>query len=327
MKIPPVYSINSELLDLIAKIEANRIILSSINIPSILKEKIQRASILKSSLFSARIEGNTLTLEDFESGKSEKNKKREILNILKATEFINKKIKSGKKISKSEILNLHLIVMKDLGRAGKFRKEVSAIFNQAGVAVYIPPPPKEIPILMDNLFDYVNFDKEKFPVVNAFISHLVFEKIHPFLDGNGRVGRLLIFLVLKSKNCGFEISVPFEEYLDEHKNEYYYHLDRGLKETNDYLFFMLDAFYKQTERLKEMINREIEKKEKIFLPPRQEEILNIIKDHKIVSFDRVRRRFLKVPERTLRYDLKKLLDLKIIERAGKTKGSYYRIKE
>jgi len=69
------------------------------------------------------------------------------------------------------------------------------------------------------------------------------------------------------------------------------------------------------------------KKETFFLPLRQEEIFNIIKDHAVVSFDFIRRRFLKIPERTLRYDLKKLGDLGLIIKIGKTKGCIYRIKE
>ena len=64
-----------------------------------------------------------------------------------------------------------------------------------------------------------------------------------------------------------------------------------------------------------------------FLPPRQEEILNIIKDQIIVSFDMIHRRFMQVPPRTIRYDLKKLSDKKLIEKSGETKGSYYRIKK
>lgn len=64
-----------------------------------------------------------------------------------------------------------------------------------------------------------------------------------------------------------------------------------------------------------------------FLPPRQEEILNIIKDHIVVSFDMIRRRFIQVPERTLRYDLKKLLDRKLVEKSGETRGRYYRVRK
>lgn len=67
--------------------------------------------------------------------------------------------------------------------------------------------------------------------------------------------------------------------------------------------------------------------ETILLPPRQEELYYVIKDHRMVSFDFLKRRFLKIPPRTLRYDLKKISDKGFIVKIGKTKGSYYSIKE
>lgn len=327
MKLPPEYKITSEILDLIAKIEANKIFISSLNISNLLKEKIQRTSTLKSSLFSARIEGNPLTLNEIQHEIGDAQKKQEIFNILKAIKFIDKNIKTDTKISEKLILNLHSIIMQDLtSERGEFRREVSAIFNQAGVAVYLPPPPAQIKRLIKRLLNYLNSGCEKFPLINAFISHLIFEKIHPFINGNGRVGRLLIFSILKSKDENYNMFVPFEEYLDENRNEYYYHLDNGLNNTQDYLIFMLNAFYFEIEQVKKIINSELEKKESLFLPPRQEEIYHIIKDHVIVSFDMIRRRFLKVPGRTIRYDLKKLQGMNLIIKIGKTKGSYYKIK-
>jgi len=327
MQIPPSYKVSPEILDLISKIEANRIYLSLKKLSVQIKEKIQRVSILKSSLYSARIEGNPLTLEEIDISPSDEQKKIEILNILKAVEFIDRNIKAGQEISEKEILKLHAVVMTDLfSHQGVFRQEMGAIFNSAGVAVYLSPPPNQIPPLLKKLFANINSRDEKFPLVCALIAHLVFEKIHPFIDGNGRVGRLLIFAVLKAKNWHFEVNIPFEEYLDEHKSDYYYYLDIGLKDVEEYLIFMLNAFLMQTEKTKKLIEDETNKKEAIFLPPRQEEILNIIKDHLVISFDQIRRRFLKIPERTLRYDLKKLLDLKLIEKSGVTKGNYYRAK-
>lgn len=328
MQIPPSYKVSPAILDLISKIEANRIYLSSIELPTQIKEKIERVSILKSSLYSARIEGNPLTLEEFDMVPSEEQKNIEIFNILKAVEFIDKNIKAGQEISEKEILKLHAIIMEDLfSQHGVFRQEMGAIFNAAGVAVYLSPPPKQISALLTKLFSYINSRDEKFPLVSALIAHLIFEKIHPFIDGNGRVGRLLIFAILKSKNWHFEVNIPFEEYLDEHKSDYYYYLDIGLKDVEEYLIFMLNAFLIQTEKTKKLIEDETNKKERIFLPPRQEEIFNIVKDHLVISFDQIRRRFLKIPERTLRYDLKKLLDLKLIEKSGVTKGNYYRAKK
>lgn len=326
MKIPPPYTITSGMLTLLAEIEASRMFFSSLTLPSLLKEKIQRVSLLKSSLFSARIEGSKLTLSDLESKKTEDDKKIEVFNIVSAVRFIDTHIHKGT-LKKRVLLMLHKRVLKGINsNTGYFRKEVSAIFNTAGVAVYIPPSPSEVPALLNRLFVYISSDEEKFPLITAFVSHLVFEKIHPFLDGNGRVGRLLIAAILKAKGWDFTFTVPFEEYLDEHKDNYYFHLDRGTKETNEYLLFMLQAFHEQVDRIKKQIDEELAKDEQIFLPPRQEEIYNIIKDHVATSFDMIRRRFLKVPPRTLRYDLKKLVDRGLIEKSGETKGRYYRAK-
>ena len=324
MKIPPLYSLSEDLLALISKIEAERIYFSSLNLDGAIKENIQRVSLLKSSLFSARIEGNTLEISDFEFGnQTEEEKKNEIFNIVKATNFIDKDIKENA-LTQETILLLHSLVLMDISPdAGRFRTEVSAIFNQAGIAIYMTPPPSQISKLLDDLLIYMNSEKN-FPLIAAFVAHLIFEKIHPFLDGNGRVGRLLVSAILKSKGWDFTLTVPFEEYLDEHKNEYYFHLDNGLKNTNEYLEFMLEAFLKQIGKIKALIKAEIAKELHPFLPPRQEEILNIIKDQVIVSFDMIRRRFIQVPERTLRYDLKKLLDRKLIEKSGETRGRYYR---
>ena len=326
MQIPPKYIITPEMIELIAKIESYRMNFGSLEIASQIKENIQRKSLLKSSLYSARIEGNPLELSEVSFGKSKDVSKLEVFNIIEASKFIDKNLKTNI-VTKEMLLELHKRVLKDINPdAGFFRKEQSAIFNEAGVAIYMPPSPFVISKFIDELLTYINEDIEKFPLIKAFVTHLVFEKIHPFLDGNGRVGRLLISLVLKVKGWDFTLAIPFEEYLDDNRSEYYFYLDQGLKNTDEYLFFMLEAFLSEIEKIREDIKTESDKKESVFLPPRQEEILNIIKEQKIVSFDMVRRRFLKVPERTLRYDLKKLLDKGIIERSGETKGSYYRVK-
>lgn len=323
--IPPSYRITPEMIELLVKIDANLIYLSRISLPELLKDRIRKTSILKSSLFSARIEGNALTYEQIEKENGETDEKKEIFNILKAVQFVESSDLSAG-ITLKTILKLHSMVMAGLsGEEGFFRTELSAIFNEAGEAVYITPAPDKIPGLLKQALAYSNSGEEKFPIINAFVSHLIFEKIHLFIDGNGRVGRLLVFTILKSKQKNIPFFIPFEEYLDEHKDEYYYHLDRGLKNTNDYLLFMLQAFYEQTEKTKQMLTDEMEKAQ-LLLTPRQEEIYNIVKDHNIVSFDEIRRRFLKIPPRTLSFDLKKLMDKGLVVKIGKTKGSYYRIK-
>lgn len=326
MKIPPEYKITSEILSLISRVNTNLMYLSSLTIPKELKQKIQRVSLLKSSLFSARIEGNFATLETINKSARDQEKNKEVFNILKANKFLEKTVKNNFIINKKFIYNLHSLVMTgELEKTKNFRTEMGAIFNQAGVAVYLSPPPTQINGLIIQLIEYINANVEKFPLICALVSHLIFEKIHPFVDGNGRVGRLLIFSILKAKGYGEGYLISFEKYLDENKSDYYYYLDQGYKNTEDYLVFMLNAFLKESEELKKQIQSSQDGKEKL-LPPRQEEIYLIIKEHIVVSFDNIRRRFLKVPERTLRYDLKKLVEKGLTIKIGQTKGSYYKIK-
>ena len=325
MKIPPNYAVTPEMLTLLSRIDAQRIYLLSLKLPQETTSKIQRVSLLRSSLFSARIEGNPLDLSDLASKRRE-DAKREVFNIVEAVGFIDTHVRKGA-LKKEILCELHAFVLKNISPdAGSFRTEMSAIFNLAGFPVYMSPPPSAISKLLNNLFTYINSEKEKFPLIAAFVSHLIFEKIHPFLDGNGRIGRLLVSTILKAKGWNFSFTVPFEEYIDTRKDAYYFHLDQGMKYTNDYLLFMLTAFATAIEEMRKQIEVELTKKELPFIPPRQEEIYSTIKDHVVVSFDMIRRRFLRIPERTLRYDLKKLVDRGLIEKTGVTKGTYYRAK-
>jgi len=316
MLIPPNFSITSKILFLISKIDALRLYFSSFNLPKEIKNKIQRASYLKSSLYSARIEGNPLAPEEFDTGES--NHKQEIFNILSAIKHLESQ-PSGRSVARQLILNLH---QKILNQKTGFRQDMSAIYNQAGEVVYLPPPPSQIISLIDRLIIYIDQPTD-FPLISGLIAHLIFEKIHPFLDGNGRTGRLLINAVLKAKNYDFGLIVPYEEYLDNHKSDYYHYLDVGLKQTEDYLLFMLEAIYNQAEKIKQEIANEHESNNKIYLPPRQNEIYLIIKEHKIISFNFLKRRFLKIPPRTLHYDLKKLVEKNLIVKIGKTRGCFY----
>ncbi|KKP86899.1 MAG: Filamentation induced by cAMP protein Fic [Candidatus Roizmanbacteria bacterium GW2011_GWA2_35_8] len=321
MRIPPKYKITSDIVKIISEIDSYQKLFSNLDIPKILKEKIQRTSLLKSSLYSARIEGNLLTLDELRNTKKTI-AKTEILNISKAYSHLEK-VKNIK-IDHKFIKNIHQLVLNKISPdAGNFRKEASAIFNEAGIAIYFSPIPERIKEYLDTLIRYIYDDKEKFPLIKAFITHLIFEKIHPFIDGNGRTGRLLVSAVLKLEKYNISLMIPFDQYLDNYKSDYYHYLSEGLKNPEAYLIFMLNGYLQESIKIAEEIKRNLNKKETLYLTPRLEEILNTIKDHKIVTLDFIKRRFLKVPGRTLRYDLKKLQNLKLIIKIGKTKGSYY----
>lgn len=301
-----------------------------------LEENLRRESLLKSSLYSARIEGNRLKLEDINYVSLQKStkdiEKVEVANILKALHWLY----SGtgpKKISQKVIFKLHKFVMLNLSpEAGHFRKELSAIFNQAGIAIYLTPPPSQISQLMNLLIKKINSNKQSFSsnkehdLVKAAVAHFTFEKIHPFLDGNGRVGRLLATFILKNSGLGFRGLVSLEEYFDKNRQDYYDLLANSKKDITDFVEFFLAGLVLQAgkaiERMKDI---KIELTEDSLLP-RRREILEIVKDHKLVTFDFLKRRFAKVPQSTLHYDLKQLLEKSFIKKLGITRGVLYKLK-
>jgi Fic family protein len=187
----------------------------------------------------------------------------------------------------------------------------------------MPSPPRLVESLIEKNIRYSNNPKEKLVPIRAILTHYSFEKIHPFLDGSGRVGRLLMQLILSVNGYGMKGILPLEEYLDNHRSEYYRMLEEPEKDATDYVEFMLTAISAAAENAKKLFLEKRKFDSTDLLLPRRKEILELVKEHKMMNFDQIRRRFSKINERTLRYDLKKLQDGKLIKKLGTTKGVYY----
>jgi len=281
---------------------------------------LRRRSLLKSALFSARIEGNTLSESDMVFGVTGKEReKKEIQNMVAAYEFLD--IHPSKEMDRDSIKQLHRIIADNvISDPGLFRIEESAIFNTAGIAIYLTPTPKDIYPLLDEWVKYVNTSDDVGPV-RAAIAQYWLEKIHPFLDGNGRVGRLISYWVLKQTDYDFGGFVPIEEYLDDHKDQYYFGLSRSINDATVFVEYYVEALLSQARKSLEEAKKPQD--EHSHLLPRRAEILMVIKEHKMVSFDAIRRRFLAVSVRTLHYDLTQLIKDGFITKIGSTRGVLY----
>ncbi len=324
MLVPGKYRLTPKISELLSSIEASKHVIDSITIPPEVENNIRRQSTLRSSLYSARIEGNELTLLDFDST-SKRQQKLEVQNILKALNFINRHQK--KDVSLNEILEIHKIVLDELHPdGGKLRNNMEAIFNSAGIAIYMPPPPKQVTLFLKKLIKYINAGRERLMPIKAVLFHYSFEKIHPFEEGNGRTGRLLLQRILKQGGYGMKGLLSLEEYLDNHRSEYYRALEEPEKDLTDYIEFMLTAIDETAKEAREQVLMKQNTDATDFLLPRRAELLRIVKDQKIVNFDQLKRRFMKVNERTLRYDLKKLQEGGLIRKLGSTRGVYYQAK-
>lgn len=219
----------------------------------------------KEAVLSSKIEGTQATINEVFEFEAQLNRKidmekkkdiDEIINYLKALDF---GIKSLKKmpISENLIKKLHSILLNS-GRGknkapGEFRK-IQVFIGRPGVSIedasFVPPPANEIIPLFSNLEKYLNSNDEKDKLVQIAIAHYQFEAIHPFLDGNGRVGRLLISLFLYEKKL---LSHPFlylSEFFEEHRQDYYELLSEVSEKENwqDWIKFFLFALTTQAQK-------------------------------------------------------------------------------
>lgn len=317
------YSHTEQISKLLTQIETLRQL--KVNLPENqqIKDILLRHSTLKSSLFSARIEGNKLNLDQLgdPNRKSRDKQRLEVYQIYKAIKFVDNYNLTA---TSTFIRKIHQIIMENLTETpGKFRQESSAIFNQAGIAVYLAPSPSKIPQLIDELLNYIKTKPKNPGPVNAAIVHFTFEKIHPFLDGNGRVGRALTRWHLKKLGYDFKGLLSFETYFENHRELYYQTLANETRNITDFVEFFLEAISSSAQQLIIDSNQQEKPDLEIFLLPRRNEILAIIRDHEMITFDQISRRFGGVNTRTLHYDLQDLLKKGLIRKLGTTKGAVY----
>ncbi|MBI4100088.1 Fic family protein [Candidatus Microgenomates bacterium] len=331
MLIPPKYRITKKIVLLLGKVEANGAAIAETKIPYILEDHIRQESVLGSALFSARIEGNTLSKEEVfnQPLNARRDKNRiEVVNLRRAYNFVLQSFQGGKRLSKKDILKLHKMAMSNVIRGeypGHFRTGQEGVFDLSGNIIYHAPPPSEIKNLLDQLVDYANSNREKLSTVKALLVHLVFEKIHPFSDGNGRVGRLLQLAVLVNTGHGMRGFANVEEIIDRNKELYYLALEEATSsDATNFVELMLGFLVEATTRAKQTL----EEKSKGFnaldlLLPRRRELVEIVREQRLVSLDFLHRRFLQISPRLLSYDLKCLMDQGFIVKIGKTRGALY----
>jgi fido (protein-threonine AMPylation protein) len=134
-------------------------------------------------------------------------------------------------LSERAVLAAHARLMRDDPVDGRYAGRWREVQNWIGggatprLAAHVPPPPESVPALMDDLLRFLARD-DLHPIAQAAIGHAQFESIHPFTDGNGRIGRGLIAAVLRRRGCARRVSVPVATALVAERDRYFWHLDR-----------------------------------------------------------------------------------------------------
>lgn len=209
--------------------------------------------IIREAIASSEVENIHTTAaevlqEQLFSENEQKDPNREVLHYREALLRGNEELK---KIPVSSRL-IKLICKKLLPEGdGNFRRNQNKIINdQTGETLFTPPPANEINRLMSNWEKYVNDTGEsEDPLIKCIISHYQFEAIHPFNNGNGRTGRILMVLYLVQTDLLHIPNLFISGYINRHKSDYYNLLQNISKRGNwdEFIEFMLVGFYEQAK--------------------------------------------------------------------------------
>lgn len=258
---------------------------------SFLQSNLINMLALNESVQSTRIEGTQVTFTDMVEQSNESSKRweyKEVINYQMALMTGEERIKAGYPITTRLILELHSILM-DGARGtnistGEFRKIQNWIgpTNKKEDAVYIPIPANEIESYLENWELFANghpynkpldvdhlvkdgkmiFDESAHPLLKIGILHAQFESIHPFLDGNGRLGRILIALyMIQAKQISAPLFFVSEEL--ESKRAKYYDLLNKTRGNNPDWYSWLDFFLDASKRMANKLNVLLDEADKI----------------------------------------------------------------
>ena len=226
---PPI-ELDEETVNILSKANRSIGILDGVSrqLPNV--ELFVSMYVRKEALLSSQIEGTQATLDDILDPNIEENTNRnvaDVINYIKATQYAAARL-NELPICNRLLQETHEILMQEVRggekNPGEFRRSQNWI-GPAGSklkdARYIPPTPEDMIVAMSDLEKFINREDELDPLVKIALIHYQFETIHPFLDGNGRIGRLLIVLFLIEKKLLSHETLYISYFLKRNRIEYY----------------------------------------------------------------------------------------------------------
>ena len=213
------------------------------------------AFVRKEAVLSSQIEGTQATLVDLLTFEAENQgvptaDVEEVCNHLNALAYARDQMAydQGLPLSMRLLCETHRRLMAGVRGASKQPGEIRSSQNwiggsRPGNAAFVPPPPQALPELLTTLEKYLHADEEMPKLVRAGLVHVQFETIHPFLDGNGRIGRLLVALLLEHWGLLPKPLLYLSLFFKRHQAEYYRRLDavRTAGDWEGWLEFFLDG--------------------------------------------------------------------------------------
>jgi len=316
----PPYKITSKILNLVSSISE---VIGKLEVlePKAISPNLRKINKIKTIAGTLAIEGNFLGEEKITSileGKRVLGEVREIAEVQGAIKVYDE-LKNFDYSNIEHLLKSHQILMNEiLLNTGTFRNV------NVKVAEHIAPPPIQVPTLMNNLFEWLK-NSDIHPLIKSSVFHYEFEFIHPFYDGNGRVGRLWQTLILYNWKNIFS-AIPLESVIKIHQEEYYkaLELSSSLGKSTPFIEFMLAVIFETCNKTLEEIENVPKNVPKNVPLKRAENIVNLIKLNKDITIEQLALEC-KVNSKTIKRDIAKLKKDGKLQRIGSLKSGYWEI--
>ncbi|MES2629905.1 MAG: Fic family protein [Bacteroidota bacterium] len=311
----PPYTITPVIVELIASVSEK---IGEVNANYLDKQSptLRKQNKIKTIQSSLQIEGNTLSEEQITAlieNKRVIGPEKDVLEVLNAIQ-VYEDLFQFDPLSEPSFLKAHKILMSGLiAGAGSYRKKGVGIVHGSQVA-HVAPPAENVPFLMKDLFDYLRSDE--IPLIQSCVFHYEMEFIHPFADGNGRMGRLWQTMILVQKYAVFEF-LPFETLISETQSHYYKALSLSDKAGNStpFIEYMLTIIDRSLSNLLSFNNRSFTQSDRIayFIKSSGKKFSR--KDYMKVFKD--------ISTATATRDLRKAEELNLVKRQGELNKTIY----
>ncbi len=329
MQNPP-FEITSKIIDLISCISEK---IGEINLLQDTAQQIQlrKENRIKTIHASLAIENNSLSIEQMTAiidGKrvlGNPNEIKEVKNSVQAYDLLL----SLNPYNEKDLLKAHKLMMQELvEKNGKYRTDGVGILKGKDV-VHIAPPADRVPQLMADLFQWLK-TSDVHPLIKSCVFHYEFEFIHPFQDGNGRMGRLWQTVILKEWKEVFAW-LPVETLIKENQEGYYNALaasDNAANSTN-FIEFMLTVILNEIEKIikaKNKVTANVTQKVTVKVTVNQQKIIDAIKNNPSVTQEELAS-IVGIARKNIIANMKKLQENGLIKRIGADKNGYWQIEE
>ena len=344
----PQFTITNKILKNIGIIEASREIIDHAPLLPYYEKQFREDALARTVHHGTHIEGNELNLTQAEkvmNGQEVVGRERdiqEVMNYRKAMDFISTSqiADSKSQIDEEMVKKLHRITVNKIlppEKCGEYRKNQVVIKNnQTGEVSFRPPDASVLLAQIRDLFAFIDRPEEEdvHPILESGIVHYELVRIHPFVDGNGRVARALSTLILFVKGYDIKKFFSLEEYFDRNAQDYYSALQSVSKNNGDltkWLEYFTEGLAIELSKIKDKVEKisvdgKLRQKlggKPLLLSDRQLKIIEYIQETGYLQNQAFEQLFPMVSEDTILNELKGLVKNGIIKKHGVTKGAKY----